>query len=270
MTVGETKPPRSELTYSGKTGSVRWEGRFVDRREQFTHYLREVVRPHLADVADEESPFSTELQGLATTGVETRFVEGLLRAVPEPEAWEVGEAFAECALRDDPDRDVHWPWNTVRDRRTPRASLPGADLVGFFRDGTNVFLLIGEVKTSSDAGTPPSVMSGAGGMAGQLERMARRVDVQHALLQWLHARCRSPFYSGLFRQAVERYVASGGRSLMLIGVLLRDTSPSELDLKAPGERLARRLSEPTRVDLVAWYLPVSIDAWPALVREVGS
>lgn len=194
----------------------------------------------------------------------------MLRAVPEPKAWEVGEAFAECVLRDDPQREVHWPWNTVRDRRTPRASLPGADLVGFCRDGTNVFLLIGEVKTSADTSTPPSVMSGPGGMAWQLERTDRRVDVQHALLKWLHTRCDSAFYRELFRKAAERYIASGGRALMLVGVLLRDTSPSELDLKAPGEGLARRLGEPTRVDFTAWYLPVPIVEWPALMREAGS
>ena len=52
---------------------------------------------------------------------------------PEAEDWEVGEALAECALQHDSGREVHWPWNTVRDRRTPRASLPGTDLVGFWR-----------------------------------------------------------------------------------------------------------------------------------------
>ena len=45
---------------------------------------------------------------------------------------------------------VDWPWNTVRNRRTPRASLPGADLVGFYRENDTVLLLFGEVKTSSD------------------------------------------------------------------------------------------------------------------------
>lgn len=57
---------------------------------------------------------------------------------------------------------------------------------------------------------------------------------------------------------------------MLVGVLLRDTAPSELDLKASGEALAGRSDEETQIDLAAWYLPVPIVAWPALVREVGS
>lgn len=257
----------SSVAYSGAANPVRWEGRVVDDRERFGRYMRDVVRPR---ITDEASTFDAELQGLATTGMETRFVERLLRAVPDPKGWEIGEAFAECALRDDPDRQVHWPWNMVRDRRTPRASLPGADLVGFYCDGQDVFLLFGEVKTSSDARTPPGVMSGGSGMAWQLEQNAMRLDVQHALLQWLYARCRSESHHlALYRKAVERYLESEGKALLLVGMLIRDTAPSEHDLKARGEALSNRIGDPTRIALIAWYLPVPITDWPALMR-VGS
>ena len=235
-------------------------------RAGFERYMREVVRPR---ITDEASAFDTELQGLATTGVEIQFVERLLHAVAEPEGWEVGEVFAECALQDDASRQVHWPWNMVRDRRAPRASLPGADSVGFLCDGEEVFLLIGEVKTSSDVRTPPGVMSGRGGMAWQLEQNVVRLDVQRTLLQWLHARCQSQSLGELYRKAVERYLESQGKALALVGVLLRDTHPSELDLRARGEALSHRVADPTRVDLFAWYLPVPISGWPALVRAGG-
>lgn len=255
----------STVAYSGTANPVRWEGRVVDDRARFGRYMREAVRPR---ISDEASSFDAELQGLATTGLETRFVERLLRAVPDPEGWEIGEAFAECALRDDSERQVHWPWNMVRDRRTPRASLPGADLVGFHCDGQDVFLLFGEVKTSSDTRTPPGVMSGGSGMAWQLEQSAGRLDIQHALLQWLYARCQSEsHYLELYRKAVERYLRSEGKALLLVGVLIRDTPPDERDLKARGEALSHRIADPTRVDLVAWYLPVPISNWPALLQE---
>ena len=159
----------SSVAYSGNASSVRWEGRVVDDDDRFKRYMRETVYQR---IADSESSFATNLRHLATTGMETTFVERLLNAVHSPEDWEVGEAFAECALRDDSGLQVYWPWNTVRDRRTPRASLPGADLVGFYCEENKVVFLFGEVKTSSDPSTPPGVMHGGSGMVGQLKKNA--------------------------------------------------------------------------------------------------
>ena len=140
------------VAYSGGAGSVQWEGRSVKDPDQFRQYLRDVVQPRISDA---ESSFDAELGALATTGMDTRFIARLLGAVPHPRAWEVGEALAECLLRDEQGRTYCWPWNSVRDRRAPRSSLPGADLVGFYREDGCVFLLFGEVKTSSDVRTPP-------------------------------------------------------------------------------------------------------------------
>ena len=100
------------------------------------------------------------MRGLATTGMNTEFVERLLNAVPGPKNWEIGEALAECMLAAGPRCEIRWPWHSVRDCRTPRASLPGADLVGFCRKGEVVLLLFGEVKTSQDESSPPRVMYG--------------------------------------------------------------------------------------------------------------
>lgn len=254
----------SVVQFSGHLGSAAWEGRHVDDVERFKLFARTVVGPHVADSA---SSFETNLRGLATTGMETAFVERLLNAVPDPEGWEIGEALAECALQHDSGREVHWPWNTVRDRRTPRASLPGADLVGFCREEDSVFLLFGEVKTSSDANTPPNVMNGGSGMAWQLEQSATRLDIQHTLLKWLFVRCQSTPYRDLYEKAVGRYLKSEGKELLLVGVLIRDTAPSELDLMSRGSALSRTLGAPTRVKLIAWYLPVAIGEWPRLLRE---
>lgn len=255
------------VSYSGATGSAKWEGRITQDDSQFAEYMRKVVHPCVADRA---SSFASDLRGLATTGMATEFVESLLNAVPEPKGWEIGEALAECALRSDSGREVHWPWNTVRDRRTPRASLPGADLVGFYREDDSVLLVFGEVKTSSDTSTPPGVMNGGSGMAWQLEQSATRLDIQHALLRWLHARCDGPPYRDLYEKAVGRYLASEGKDLVLVGVLIRDTTPSEHDLKARGEALAATLAAPTRIELIAWYLPVPIAEWPKLLQEGAS
>ena len=144
--------------------------------------------------------------------------------------------------------------------------MPGADLVGFCKEGDDVLLLFGEVKTSSEARTPPNVMNGSGGMAWQLKGEATRLDVQHALLQWLRARCESGEHRALYHAAVHRYVQSFGKEILLVGILLRDTEPNELDVSARAKSLAESLGSPTRIEITAWYLPVPIEDWPALLH----
>lgn len=261
MAAGGTLPFKSK--YKGGQQPVRWEGRLVERKRRFARYLRDVVRPR---ISDEDSSFASDLRGLATTGMESCFVESLLHTAPKLEGWEIGEALAECTLRDSA-RSIHWPWNTVRDRRTPRASLPGADLVGFCGQGKAAVLLLGEVKTSSDPNAPPSVMNGRTGMKWQLKRIATSHDVRFSLLQWLHARCHTQFSKDLWRSAVRHFLESDGSDIALVGILMRDTRPTESDLKPAALALASQLSSPTRVQLTAWYLPVPVARWTRLMRE---
>ena len=254
----------SQISYTGNAGTVQWEGRSVTSVDGFQDYLRQVVGPH---VLDSNSSFASDMRALASTGVDTKFVENFFSVVPPSEDWELGEALAECVLRDDSNRNIVWPWTAIRDRKTPRASLPGADLVGFYCHQDKIVLLFGEVKTSSDLRTPPSVMNGKSGMAWQLHRIAKRNEIHFSLLKWLHARCESEYHSKLFREAVKHYLVSEGRDFLLLGVLIRDTTPSDLDLRSRGRKLASCVSEPTLVHLFAWYLPVPIGDWPDLIQE---
>jgi len=183
------------------------------------------------------------------------------------EGWDIGEAFAECALQNDTNFNIVWPWNTVRDRRTPRSSLPGADLVGFSTKAAETVLLFGEVKTSSDTNTPPRVMLGETGMIWQLEKIEARLDIQHTLLKWLYVRCTITEHQTLYRNAVTRYLVSEGKEFLLVGVLIRDTVPSERDFSSLGEVLATRFSTPTQIELVAWYLPIKITNLFNLLQE---
>ena len=254
-----------EIRYSGSKGSAQWRGHAVVDEDRFKSYVASRVKARVED-DEAQGQFAAELRGMATTGMATEFVENLLQTVPEEKSWAVGEALAECVLADDDTREICWPWNLVRDRRTPRASLPGADLVGFCKEGDAVLLLFGEVKTSSDASTPPNVMNGSGGMAWQLKNEATRLDIQHALLKWLRARCESAEHQALYQAAVHRYVQSLGKEILLVGILLRDTEPNELDVTARAKALAASLGSPTRIEITAWYLPVPIEDWSALLH----
>lgn len=249
--------------YSGTYLGAQWYGHEVVDENRFKSYMASRVK---ARIEDEEDSFAVELRGMATTGMSSEFVEKLLRAVPGEKPWAVGETLAECLLSDDDAREICWPWNPVRDRRAPRASLPGADLVGFCKKDDTVLLLFGEVKTSSDQNTPPNVMSGGGGMTWQLGNDATRLDIHHALLKWLHARCKSGKHRKLYKAAVQRYIQSQGKEILLVGVLLRDTRPCELDVTARAKSLAESLHSPTRIEITAWYLPVPIKDWSALLH----
>jgi hypothetical protein len=124
-------------------------------------------------------------------------------------------------------------------------------------------LLFGEVKTSSDANSPPNVMYGGSGMTWQLKAAATELDIRRSLLQWLHSRCTTSAAKELYTEAVSRFVATNGRGLLVVGVLMRDTSPNELDLKSRAKALAKDLPAPTEVALIAWYLPIAITTWPS-------
>lgn len=255
----------STLEYEGAEGCAIWEGYVVPDEEAFRGFLGGPVAARLHDAEGTES-FEEELRGLAATGVQTNFLEEFLTAVPEAEPWEVGEALAEAVLAEDQSREVIWPWNQARDRRSPRASLPGADLVGFCRDESGACLLFGEVKTSQDSSSPPHVMYGSGGMTWQLESNATELDKQHALLRWLRFRCLTPELEAVYREAVSRYLESTGAEILIVGVLLRDTPCNEKDVETRARHLGARLEAPTRVEVSAWYLPIPVDEW---VKELG-
>ncbi len=258
-----------ELRYSGSKDSVHWCGFEVLDEDRFKSYVADRVKARVEDY-EASDPFASDLRDLADSNAATEFVENLLRAAPEEQPWEIGEALAECVLTDDAEREIYWPWNLARDRRVPRASLPGADIIGLCKEGDTVSLLFGEVKTSSDAGAPPKVMYGRGGMAWQLKDEAMRLDLQLFSLTWLQARCQSNELRALYLAAADRYVNSLGKEILLIGVLLRDTEPNEKDVASRAKFLAEIIEMPTRAEIRAWYFPVPIGQWPALLRGAAT
>lgn len=258
-------PLAPDSSYNGAIGPARWEGHHVTDEEAFREYLRNRVGPRLRD--DEDGGLSDVINGLRTTGMDPSFIEQFLSAVPPVQAWEVGEALAECVLQDSQAEEITWPWNLVRDRRTPRASLPGADLVGFITQADGARFLFGEVKTSADARTPPNVMYGGSGMTWQLEAEASQLDIQHALLAWLNRRCGESALRSLFNNSARRYFESEGTAFVLVGVLLRDTRPSEKDVQSRAEHLGTCCQGDTQVRVIGWYLPVAIAEWPSLLDD---
>lgn len=152
-----------------------------------------------------------------------------------------------------------------RDKRHPHASLPGADLVGFRVADGEVQLALGEVKTSTDTNTPPNVMNGRSGMVHQIDNLASNLSLICQLLKWLLPRCKGTEHEASFNEAVSLFLNSGNKAIALFGVLIRDTEPSELDLRARGQHIAGNLQDPATCYLIAIYLPFPISDLPVHV-----
>ena len=157
-----------------------------------------------------------------------------------------------------------------RDKRNPKASLPGADLVGFRIEGEDARLALGEVKCSSDENAPPGVMNGRGGMTHQIDNLAKDLKLLYQLLRWLLPRCKGTSHESAFNAAIKNFLQTENRSIRFFGVLIRDTEPNQFDLEARGRSLAESLQDPTKCALIAIYLPCAIADLPTRVSGAES
>jgi len=263
-----TSAALANTSYESQNRQVSWRGVSMTDGDTFESFMTNDVASRLHDEEGTEE-FETHLRGLATTGFARKSLDEILAAeVPEERDWAIGEAIAEAYLGRE--YEITWPWNMERDKRTPKASLQGADLVGFEVNGENVRLALGEVKTSSDENTPPYVMNGRSGMTHQLDNLANNMALINQLLKWLWMRCKGSEHEAPFNAAITLFLDSGNRAIALFGVLVRDTQPNERDLKARGQTLAGTLHDPTTCQLIAIYLPCAIQDLPARVSGGGS
>lgn len=263
-----TESSLTTICYQNTDRQVSWLGVSIEDGETFEFFLTNDVASRLHDEPGTEE-FNTYLRGLASTGFAEESLNQVLAAiVPEERDWAVGESMAEAYLNRE--HEVTWPWNMERDKRTPKASLPGADLIGFKADGTEIRLVLGEVKTSSDIDAPPNVMNGRSGMAHQLDRLANDLSLIHRLLRWLLPRCKGTEHETSFRTALTGLLNSGNKAISLFGVLIRDIQPNQLDLTSRGRSLAGNLETPTTCKLIAIYLPCAITDLSVRVSGGGS
>lgn len=262
-------PFPSTVAYQSTHGCVSWQGECVVAGDDLNDFLSGPLAARLNDTEGSEE-LRSHLRGLRLTGMGHDALEEVLAAdVPEERDWAVGEALAEAVL--EKHHDVVLPWNTERDKRNPFASLPGADIVGFQRDGESHRLALGEVKCSSQERWPPEVMSGRSrGIGHQLDTLASNLGIVCQLLKWLLPRVKGTSHEDSFNNACTRYFNTERRDLALFGVLIRDQEAKELDLRARGRSLGGSLQAPTRCRLIALYLPWPISQLPSAIQQGGA
>ncbi len=253
----------ANVSYEYQDRQVAWCGINIIDGETYRSFMQKEVASRLNDEEGAQE-LETCLRGLAITGFAQDSLDAIFAAeVLEERSWAVGEACAEVYLESE--FDITWPWNMERDKRTPKASLPGADLVGFEIKNDVIRLALGEVKTSSDSDTPPNVMVGRNGMIHQIDSLANDLGLINQLLKWLLPRCKDTAHEVSFKTAVTLFLESGNKAVALFGVLIRDTQPNELDLENRGRSLADTLIAPATCQLIAIYLPCNIEDLPVLV-----
>ena len=254
-----------QTVYHSSNGCVVWCGKKPQDIEELTSFIQGPVASRLNDEESKED-LTRCLNGLSLTDMGEVALKDVLEAeVPEARPWAIGEALAEVMLEEE--YGVVFPWNMERDKRNPFASLPGADIVGLQQKEDNVYLVFGEVKTSSDTQSPPQVMYGRSGMIHQIDNLANNLSTILQLVKWIFIRVKNTEYEENFRSAMTLYLNSGKQAISLFGVLIRDQDAQESDLRSRAESLATSLGTPTLCSLIAIYLPWSIDRLPEFVDQ---
>lgn len=251
-----TESTLETTNYESRNRQVSWQGISMADGDAFDSFMANDVASRLYD-EEGMSDFESHLRNLAITGFANDSLDEILTAeIQEGRDWAVGEALAEAHLMHQ--HDIAWPWNMERDKRTPNASLPGADLIGFEINGEDVRLALGEVKTSSDENTPPNVMYGRSGMTHQIDNLNSNLGLLCQILKWLHPRCKGTEYETLFATATTLLLDSENKAFAMFGVLIRDTEPNVLDLQTRGNSLAGTLHDTSTCKLIAIYVPCAI------------
>ena len=200
-----------------------------------------------------------DILDLFNNGSTTEFDMAGLTAMFNPDEqeikdWQVGEAIANAYLHDH--RDCLVPWNTLRDLRTPKGSLPGVDICGIRGVNGQDQLFFCEVKTSSEAAYPPQVASrkpNGGGLAAQVEELRDDGRIRATIIKYLAARALNTSWKDRFCNATRRYIHNND-DISIFGFMVRDVAPNLKDLNKRVKDVAKSTTK-AQIEFMALYLP---------------
>ena len=220
--------------------------------ERLDEALSGPVAAIVFDAAGSEE-IASLLDGVADTEFTRENLDSLLNAAQPSEGWRVGEALAESFLTEC--RDCHFPWPDSRDERKRGSSLPGADLVGFHREGEVDRFAFGEVKTSAENTYPPGAAYGRHGLKQQMEDLRDCREIREGLVRYLAHRAVQASWRDRFRSAATVYFRNSCE-VRIFGLLVRDVPPHEDDLRARIDHLGLNCPAAMAIELIAIYLPL--------------
>jgi len=162
-----------------------------------------------------------------------------------------------------------FPWETGWDKRTLRASLPGADIVGFQRKAAPRFIF-GQVKSSSENRVPPQIVSsGDDCLKAQMYRLDHNDIERMPLIQWLLLRVKGTAWEATFKEALEKYAQ---KDYFLVGMLIsggRAVNAKDMTSICKDIQHDKTTGE---LSLFSYYIPYDKESWVDLVhgQEVAS
>lgn len=247
-----------------ENGNLEYEGiSFV--KDEFPAFLKQTIAPIYKD---EEYNAQMKEVAIDMTGFDSVNLQAVFDTMPKVSNFRIGELVAEKIVESR--YNAKFTYNSDRDLKNPNSNNTGADLVGFIEmeDGA-VNFLFGEVKTSEEQTAPPGVMYGKTGMINQLIELGTNSDKLKSLVKWIFIKCNSDkdlAVKKYIREAMQHYVKDRD-SVQLIGVLVRDTNPDEMDLKNRYSDLKRKINGQNNVQLLAVYSNYKMkdEAWEKLI-----
>jgi hypothetical protein len=258
--------PAASTEFNSDTDDVIARGVSFNN-EQLNVMLAGPVKDILLDTTGNKE-IEELLAGLVTTDFANIELQTVLEEEHVFEDWLVGEAIAEAFTINV--GGCFYPWPTSRDLKNPNASPAGCDLTGFQSvgaDGQQSYRFsFGEVKTSYDQSSPPSVMTSLG---KQLFNLRDDKVIKSGLVKYLTRHAIGKEWEDKFKSAATRYLQSSGSDIAIYGLLVRDTVPNASDIAGKAKSLATDCPDSTAIALYAIYLPENIiRQLPNLVTKV--
>jgi len=244
--------PAPSLSYDASISPVKAQGLFYDK-EQANALLSGPVKEVLRDVVG-MNQMQDLLDGVASTGFEQGLLSEVLTNNIAPTNDRIGEVLAEVFVTQS--GLCTFPWPTGRDLKNPKASPAGCDLTGFQSvddDDCPFRFVFGEVKTSGELRSPPSVMNS---LSDQLHSLKDNRQTKDALFRYLGHHARGADWESAYKSAAKRYLRSNTTDIAIYGVLVRDVTPKKTDISNCASKLAMSCPKHTTVELYALYLPV--------------
>jgi hypothetical protein len=252
-----------KFEYMKTQDNIEVKGYSVSETDCRAYFLNH-VSSKIAE-ADGAEQLRSHIAELETTGFDSSMLlRQTTESIPQVKDWEVGEAVAETVL--EREHEAMFPWEMGWDKRTPKASLPGADIVGFQNKVAPRFIF-GQVKSSSEKRVPPQIVnSGVDCLREQLHRLDHTDTERMQLIQWLLPRIKGTDWENTFNEALEKY---SHKDYYLVGVLVsggRSVNSDDLTGICSG---IKHVADNGDMTLLGYYLPFEKSEWVAVLQGRG-